>query len=94
MRIEWLRQAAANVDEIKAYIARDNPAAAIKVGQRIVERVEGLAEFPYTGRPGRVAGTRELVISGTPYIVAYRVAGEVVQIIRVLHGARQWPTTL
>ena len=94
MRVDWLRQAAANVDEIKAYIARDNPTAATKVAQRIAERAEALAEFPYMGRLGRVAGTRELVVSGTPYIVAYRVSGEVVQIIRVLHGAQQWPTSL
>jgi len=93
VRVDWLREAAANVDGIKAYIARDNPTAAIKVGQRIVECVEGLAEFPHMGRLGRVAGTRELVVSGTPYIVAYRVAGEIVEIIRVLHGARQWPTS-
>jgi toxin ParE1/3/4 len=93
VRIDWLRQAAANVDEIKSYIARDNPTAATKVAQRIVERTEALAEFPYMGRLGRVAATRELVVSGTPYIVVYRVAGEVVQIIRVLHGAQQWPTS-
>ena len=53
--------------------------------------VEHLAMSPGLGRPGRVAGTRELVVSGIPYIVPYRVKGEVVQIITVLHGAQKWP---
>jgi toxin ParE1/3/4 len=43
------------------------------------------------GRPGRVTGTRELVVDGTPYILPYRVRNRVVQILRVLHGARRWP---
>ena len=43
------------------------------------------------GRPGRVPGTRELVIPGTPYIVPYRVQGEAIQILRVYHSARRWP---
>ncbi|HET6521471.1 MAG TPA: type II toxin-antitoxin system RelE/ParE family toxin, partial [Geminicoccaceae bacterium] len=51
-----------------------------------------LAQHPESGRPGRVPGTRELVVSGTPYIVPYRVQGNTVQILRVLHGARKWPT--
>jgi toxin ParE1/3/4 len=49
---------------------------------------------PGIGRPGRVAGTRELVTAGTPYIVPYRVAGDAVQIITVLHGAQNWPDRL
>jgi plasmid stabilization system protein ParE len=53
--------------------------------------VEGLARFPEMGRPGRIEGTRELVISRTPYIAAYRILGGTVQILRVLHGAQQWP---
>ena len=94
MRVDWLREAAANVSEIKAYIAADDPAAALRIGQRIVDAAEQLVAFPFSGRPGRVAGSRELVVTGSPYIIAYRVAGETVQIVRVLHGARQWPTSL
>jgi toxin ParE1/3/4 len=56
--------------------------------------VERLGAFPAIGRPGRVAGTRELVVSGTPYIVPYRVRGERVQIITVLHSAQRWPDRL
>jgi addiction module RelE/StbE family toxin len=53
--------------------------------------VEGLVQFPEMGRPGRIEGTRELVISRTPYIAAYRILGETVRILRVLHGAQLWP---
>ncbi len=53
-----------------------------------------LAKYPEIGRPGRVRGTRELVVAGTPYIAAYRIMGEVVTVLRVLHGARRWPRKL
>ena len=58
---------------------------------RIQSRVEDLAQFPEIGRPGRIEGMRELVIPGTPYIAAYRIADDTVRILRVLHGAQQWP---
>ena len=79
---------------IAEYIAQDNQTAAYAVHEGILRQVGGLAEHPRIGRPGRVEGTRELVVSGTPYIVAYRVAGEDVTILRVLHGAQQWPKQL
>jgi plasmid stabilization system protein ParE len=53
--------------------------------------VELLIETPEIGRPGRIEGTRELVIQRTPYIAAYRIDGETVRILRVLHGAQEWP---
>ena len=53
--------------------------------------MERLREFPALGRPGRVEGTRELIIAGTPYIVPYRVRGDTVEIITVLHSAQRWP---
>ncbi len=58
---------------------------------RIKERVAELANNPHIGRPGRVPGTRELIISKTPYIVPYQVSGDTLQILRVYHGSRQWP---
>jgi toxin ParE1/3/4 len=76
---------------IAEYIAQHNQTAAYAVQEAIRRQVGRLAEHPRSGRPGRIAGTRELVVSGTRYIVAYRVAGEVVTILRVLHGAQQWP---
>lgn len=74
-------------------MARDNPGAAINTVLRVLEAVEGLAEHPNIGRPGRVPGTRELVVSGTPYIAIYRVRTNTVWVLRVLHGARRWPDT-
>ncbi len=91
MHLEWSVFSQADRTAIFDYIEADNPRAAIAVDDRIQTRVEGLAQFPEMGRPGRIEGTRELVISGTPYIAAYRIASETVRILRVLHGAQQWP---
>lgn len=91
MRLEWLPQALNDFDEIIDYIAEDNPVAAIEQGDEIESQVAGLLENRHQGRPGRVKGTRELVIVRTPYIVAYRVKKEAIQILRVFHGARLWP---
>ena len=91
MQVRWLRRALNNLDEEAAYIARDDPGAAARIVERIVTSVERLGAHPVSGRPGRVPGTRELVVSGTPYLVPYRVRGETVEILRVFHGARKWP---
>jgi toxin ParE1/3/4 len=91
VRIRWLRRALRNLDEEAEYIARDNPLAATRIVERIATSVERLASYPASGRPGRVPGTRELVVSGTPYIVPYRVHRETVEILRVFHAARKWP---
>ena len=91
MRVRWLRTALRNLDEAAAYIARDDPAAADRMVRRLREAVERLAEHPAMGRPGRIAGTRELVVPGTPYVIPYRVRGDTVQALRVLHGAQRWP---
>jgi toxin ParE1/3/4 len=91
MRLEWSVLAQADRDAIFEYIERDSPQAAITMDDRIRQQVAGLVRFPESGRPGRVEGTRELVIDRTPYIAAYRVAGDRVKILRVLHGAQQWP---
>ena len=94
MRVRWLQLALADIDAEVDYIARDDPAAADRVADRINHSVEQLAEYPAKGRAGRVPGTRELVISGTPYIVAYRVRERALEVLRVLHAARRWPTEL
>jgi toxin ParE1/3/4 len=91
MHLEWSVFSLADRTAIFDYIEADNPRAAVAVDDRIQTRVEGLAQFPEIGRPGRIEGTRELVIYRTPYIAAYRIAGETVRILRVLHGAQQWP---
>ena len=95
MPVKWTRQALKNLDEIAAYIEIDNPKAAHEFLTSVFESVDQLALLPALGRPGRVLGTRELVISRYPsYIVPYRIRGNTVEVIRVFHAKRQWPTTL
>jgi len=91
VRVRWLRTALANLDAEAEYIAEDNPAAAGRVVLRILRAVDLLKKNSALGRAGRVAGTRELVVAGTPYIVPYRVRGEALEILRVFHAARKWP---
>lgn len=94
MRLTWSAFALSDRDGIFTYIEAHNPAAAIAIDERIVAAARRLRDFPESGRPGRVAGTRELVITGSPYVASYQVTGEVVRILRVLHGAQQWPDDL
>ena len=91
MRVKWLRVALANLNAEAEYIAEDNPAAARRVVQKIFRAVDLLKQNPAMGRAGRVAGTRELIVTDTPYIVPYRVRGDAVEILRVFHAARKWP---
>lgn len=91
MRIRWLRKALRNLDDEAAYIAADDPAAARLLVGRVLEAVEMLAEQPGLGRPGRVPGTRELVVLKSRYIVPYRVRGDSVEILRVFHTSRRPP---
>ncbi len=80
-----------DLDDIAGYISQDNPEVAGRIVNRLWTAVKTLAEHPEMGRPGRVHGTRELVVSDTPFVVPYRVVGSEIQILRVLHGARDWP---
>jgi addiction module RelE/StbE family toxin len=91
VRVRWLRRALANLLSSAAYVAERDPAAAARIAARLEAAVRELARHPAMGRPGRVAGTRELVVPGTPYVVPYRVVGEEIQILRVFHGAQRWP---
>jgi len=94
MQVRWLRRALANLDSEAEYIARHNPQAAAGTVMAMQEAVARLAEYPAMGRSGRVPGTRELVVVGTPYIIPYRVRGDRVEILRVFHAARKWPPKL
>lgn len=93
MRVVWTRTALSQVVEIEDYIAEDNPAAAFALVQKIRKRVETqLPAHPYSGRPGEhFPDTRELVISGTRFIVVYRVKEDVIEILQVRHSSQQWP---
>ncbi|MDR3418654.1 MAG: type II toxin-antitoxin system RelE/ParE family toxin [Nevskia sp.] len=94
MELRWLAAALRNLNEEFDYIARDDPRAAARVVAKIEAAVALLAEHPALGRAGRVPGTRELVIAETPYIIPYRVRGQRVEILRVFHARRRWPSGL
>lgn len=91
MRIRWLRTALRNLDEEAAYIAAEDPAAARLIVGRVLAAVDQLADQPGLGRPGRVPGTRELVVLKTRYLVPYRVRRDAVEILRVFHTSRRLP---
>lgn len=91
MRVEWLRVALRDLDAEITRLAQDDLEQAVKIYDRVRSSVEELAQFPHTGRPGRLSGTRELVFSGLPYIVPYRVRADAVQILRVFHTSRKPP---
>jgi toxin ParE1/3/4 len=95
MAIRWSPEAFEDLKILQAYIAENNSAASIKMVRRILEAVEQLlSSNPDMGRPGRVSGTRELVVANTPYVVPYRVRNNQVEIIRVYHAAQKWPERL
>ena len=94
MHLEWSVLARADRKAIYDYMEADSPHAVIAVDDRIGSRIKDLLQFPEMGRPGRIDGTRELVINSTPYIAAYRISGDTVTILRVLHGTQQWPEEL
>ncbi len=94
MNLVWSALALNDRIETFRYVASDSAAAAMKVDDAIEEATLQLIDFPQSGRPGRVTGTRELVVPAMPYVIAYAVRGDSVRILRVLHGAQQWPDDL
>lgn len=95
MRILWSKAATIDLESLAEYVRQDNPEAATRQVLRILEAIgQNLSTMPAMGRIGRIPGTRELVITGTPYIVPYRVRHNAIEILRVLHAARKWPKKL
>jgi toxin ParE1/3/4 len=91
MRLEWTFSAIRDLEAAGEFISLDSPDAARRMAERVDEATGYLLDYPHMGRPGRVMSTKELVVSGTPFVVIYRVRGRVVQILRVLHHSRKWP---
>ena len=91
MRVRWTTPAKEQFVSAYEYIASENRMAAARTADKIWESTELLARHPMAGREGRVAGTRELVVRGTPFIVAYRVERNEVWLLAVMHAARKWP---
>ena len=94
MPIVWLPLAVQDIIHIRTYIAEQNPQSASKIAQRIDQAVNHLAQMPHMGRSGRVFGTRELVISGTPFLAVYRLHNHRIEILRILHGRQPFPDPL
>ena len=94
MNIVWSPRAIEHLSHLRAYIMQDNPKAANRAVAALLDAVERLAELPNLGRPGRAAGTRELVVPGTPDVIPYRLRGDRLEIIAVFHGRQKWPKRL
>jgi toxin ParE1/3/4 len=91
MRVRWTTPAREQFVSAFEYIAEENRAAAARTADKIWKSTELLGRHPMAGREVRVAGTRELAIRGTPFIVGYRIERNEVSILAVMHGARKWP---
>jgi plasmid stabilization system protein ParE len=90
LRVEWSIKALIDFDAAQGYIARQNPAAARAVAERIWQAGRQLSEAPYIGHPGLEPGTRHWNVQRTPYLIVYRVSVEAVEILRMWHGRRDW----
>jgi toxin ParE1/3/4 len=90
MRLRWTFAAANDLEHISDYLDRQNPKVAQEAVRRLYGEICQLSRFPSRGRPGREPGTRELILSGLPYVVIYRTSDEVVEILRIYHGSQNW----
>jgi toxin ParE1/3/4 len=92
MKLLWTELALADLAALHEHISADNAVAADQMLNRILLLAETqLSRMPESGRAGRVPNTRELVVAGSPYFLPYRIVGETIQVLRVIHGARRWP---
>ena len=91
MKVVWSPKAISHLVAIRRYIARDSDTTAALVAARILEALDTLATQPQIGRPGRLPGTREMVVTGTPYIVPYRVRHDRLELLAAFDGRRKWP---
>ena len=90
MKLFWTLEAHQDRRDVRDYIARDNPVAAVALDEMVTQKARILLTHPALGRPGRIAGTRELIVHRN-YVLVYDVADEAVRILRLLHARRQWP---
>lgn len=91
MKVRWTRLALADLAAARDCIAKEAPGAAERVADRIEGSVRNLERHPRLGKPGRLEGTRGLVVPGTPFFIPYRLLEDSVEILALIHGARRWP---
>jgi len=94
VKVAWTRLALADLDSAYSFIAEERPSAAVRMIERIKGAIRAVGRHPEIGRPGRVNGTRELIVSGTPFVIPYRVKANRVELLAVIHSARRWPDQL
>jgi addiction module RelE/StbE family toxin len=94
VKVAWTRLALKDLDSARTYISEENSAAAARTIARVRKAFEAVSRHPEIGRPGRVEGTRELIIPGTQFIVADRIKAKRIEVLSVIHGARRWPDEL
>jgi len=91
MQLRWTEEAADDLEHIAYYLLSNAPGRAQDLIRAVYEAPTELLMFPNRGRQGKKEGTRELVLTPLPYIVVYRVFGETIFVVRILHGAQKWP---
>ena len=89
--VVWLDEALEDLKSIGDYIAQENTNAAYNVLIKIKATADNLSRHPEIGRPGRVFGTREIVMSDLPYVLAYQITDRDIRILAVMHTSRKWP---
>jgi len=94
VKIRWTAVAADDLKSVHEYLSEHAPGRADAIINRILSSIDVLEQYPNLGRKGRLEGTRELVITGTPFIVFYRLQENQIEILGVLHAARKWPDAL
>jgi addiction module RelE/StbE family toxin len=91
MQVKWLRRALRNLEQARNYVFQDNPTAAQELILKIQNAANQLQNYPFMGKNGRVEGTKELIISNSPYILIYRIKEESVEVLRILHTSKRYP---
>jgi len=91
MQVRWTKAAADDLESIANYLFEKTPEHAARLIRELYTAPSSLKRFPNRGRPGKKEGTRELVLRALPYIIVYRVSGENLHVVRILHGAQDWP---
>lgn len=94
MKARWTRRALGQFNHAQNYIAQESPAAARMIAGRVLDAVDLLLSQPTIGRVGRIEGTREWPVKQTPYLLAYRVEADTIQILAVIHSKQRWPDAL
>ena len=88
MKLRWLSSALSELDRVHEYISQENPKAAKRVFMQIQEAGERLRQFPQSGRPVHVRGTREVVVTGLPFLIVYRITRDSVEMLRIFHTSQ------